>query len=118
MVSVRIWTNGTRIISARLRQLPSTERLVAQLSAGDGPTSIPELLVDWIENIIDDMAETMAKLEEHLTKAESLHRYGRAGTHSPDDCLYQEASIDASPLHGTSARGADAIEHGNADVAG
>jgi zinc transporter len=71
MVSVRIWTNGTRIISARLRQLPSTERLVAQLSAGDGPTSIPELLVDWIENIIDDMAETMAKLEDDLTKAES-----------------------------------------------
>ena len=71
MVSVRIWTNGTRIISARLRQLPSTERLVAQLSAGDGPSSVPELLVDWIENIIDDMAETMAKLEDDLTKAES-----------------------------------------------
>ena len=71
MVSVRIWTNGTRIMSARLRQLPSTERLVAQLSAGDGPSSIPELLVDWIENIIDDMAETMAKLEDDLTKAES-----------------------------------------------
>lgn len=70
-VSVRIWTNGTRIISARLRQLPSTERLVAQLSAGDGPTSIPELLVDWIENIIEDMAETMVKLEDDLTKAES-----------------------------------------------
>ncbi len=71
MVSVRIWTNGTRMISARLRQLPSTERLVAQLSAGDGPSSIPELLVDWIENIIDDMAETMAKLEDDLTSAES-----------------------------------------------
>jgi len=27
--------------------------------------------VDWIENIIDDMAETMAKLEDDLTKAES-----------------------------------------------
>ena len=38
---------------------------------GSGPTSIPELLVDWIENIIDDMAETMAKLEDDLTKAES-----------------------------------------------
>ena len=71
MVSDRIWTNGTRIISARLRQLPSTERMVAQLSAGDGPTSIPELLVDWIENIIDDMSETMVKLEDDLTKAES-----------------------------------------------
>ena len=71
MVSVRIWTNGTRMISARLRQLPSTERLVAQLSAGDGPSSIPELLVDWIENIIDDMAETMVKLEDDLTQAES-----------------------------------------------
>ena len=71
MVSVRIWTNETRMISARLRQLPSTERLVAQLSAGDGPISIPELLVDWIENIIDDMAETMAKLEDDLTSAES-----------------------------------------------
>lgn len=71
MVSVRIWTNGTRIMSARLRQLPSTERLVAQLSAGEGPSSIPELLVDWIENIIDDMAETMVKLEDDLTQAES-----------------------------------------------
>ena len=71
MVSVRIWTNGTRMISARLRQLPSTERLVAQLSAGDGPSSIPELLVDWIENIIDDMAETMVTLEDDLTQAES-----------------------------------------------
>ena len=58
-------------MSARLRQLPSTERLVAQLSAGEGPSSIPELLVDWIENIIDDMAETMVKLEDDLTQAES-----------------------------------------------
>ena len=71
MVSVRIWTNGTRIISARLRQLQSTDRLVVQLSAGDGPTSIPELLVDWIENIIDDMEETIAKLEDDLTAVES-----------------------------------------------
>ena len=28
MVSVRIWTNGTRIISARLRQLPSDRKSV------------------------------------------------------------------------------------------
>ena len=27
--------------------------------------------MDWIENIIDDMAETMVKLEDDLTKAES-----------------------------------------------
>jgi hypothetical protein len=27
--------------------------------------------VDWIENIIDDMAETMVKLEDDLTQAES-----------------------------------------------
>ena len=86
MVSVRIWTNETRMISARLRQLPSTERLVAQLSAGDGPISIPELLVDWIENIIDDMAETMVKLEDDLTQAES-------GVDSDDPVFTRQAIV-------------------------
>ena len=71
MVSLRIWTNGTRILSARLRQLHATERLVRELESGDGASSIPELLVDWIEYIVDDMADTMTRLEDDVISAES-----------------------------------------------
>jgi zinc transporter len=44
MVSVRIWTNGTRIISARLRQLQSTDRLVVHRQQG---MDRPQFLSCW-----------------------------------------------------------------------
>ncbi|HCJ39850.1 MAG TPA: hypothetical protein DHV35_07930 [Halieaceae bacterium] len=37
MVSLRIWTNGSRLISARLRPLQSTDRLVDELLSGEEP---------------------------------------------------------------------------------
>ncbi|CAI8339746.1 MAG: Zinc transport protein ZntB [Halieaceae bacterium] len=70
MVSLRIWTNGSRLISARLRPLQSTDRLVDELLSGEGANTIPGLLVDWVEYVVDDMADSIASLELDVAAAE------------------------------------------------
>ena len=71
MVSLRIWTNGSRLISARLRPLQSTDRLVDELLSGEGANTIPGLLVDWVEYVVDDMADSIASLELDVAAAEA-----------------------------------------------
>jgi len=71
MVSLRIWTNGSRLISARLRPLQSTERLVDELLQGEGANTIPDLLVDWVEYVVDDMADSIVDLELDVARAEA-----------------------------------------------
>ena len=71
MVSLRIWTNGSRLISARLRPLQSTDRLVDELLSGEGANTIPGLLVDWVEYVVDGMSDSIASLELDVAAAEA-----------------------------------------------
>ena len=70
MVSVRIWTDGKRLISTRKRRLQSTQDLLADLEAGQGPTSAVELLVSWIDRITWRMSGTVDNLEEQVDALE------------------------------------------------
>ena len=56
MISVRLWTDGKQIISTRLKPLASTQTVIDALKAGEGALTIPELIVNWVECITDDMA--------------------------------------------------------------
>ena len=71
MVSIRIWTDGTRIISTRRRSLSSTDDVREQLEAGLGPRDIASLLVTWIDRIVWHMSDTVDKLEDEVARLEA-----------------------------------------------
>ena len=66
MISVRLWTDGKRIISSRLKPLASTQTVIDALKAGEGAVNTPELIVNWVECITDDMAGAIRSLEEQV----------------------------------------------------
>lgn len=66
MISVRLWTDGVRLISSRFKPLTSTQSVIESLKAGEGALSIPELIVNWVECITDDMAGAINNLEEQV----------------------------------------------------
>lgn len=66
MISVRLWTDGKRIISSRLKPLASTQTVIDALKAGEGAVNTPELIVNWVECITDDMAGAISSLEEQV----------------------------------------------------
>lgn len=70
MVSLRIWTDGTRLISTRRRKLLSTTDVLDELKAGNGPKSTTELLVVWIERITARMSDTIEDFEDRVLAIE------------------------------------------------
>ena len=66
MVSIRIWTDGQRMISTRRRQLMSTQALLDRLADQEGPESLGQLLVQWIDKIVSHMSSTVDALEDEL----------------------------------------------------
>lgn len=70
MVSVRIWTNGEKVISTRRRRLLSTEDLLAALEDGQGPRDAADLLVTWVERIISRMNETIESFDDRVLALE------------------------------------------------
>lgn len=70
MVSLRIWTDGTRLISTRRRNLISTKDVLDELAAGNGPKSAVELLVIWTERITARMTDTIEGFEDRVLAIE------------------------------------------------
>jgi zinc transporter len=70
MVSVRIWTDGQRMISTRRRQLISTQDVLSSLSEQEGSESMGQLLIQWIEAIVGRMTNTVDALEDELLNDE------------------------------------------------
>ena len=70
MVSLRIWTDGNRVISTRRRSLLSTQDVRDELEAGNGPCSATELLVIWIDRLIWRMSETVENFEDQVLNLE------------------------------------------------
>ena len=70
MVSLRIWTNGRVIVSTRRRTLQATEEIIADLQQSQGPETTPDLLVSWIDRIIQKMNGTVDNLEDQVLALE------------------------------------------------
>ena len=78
MVSIRIWTDGQRIISTRRRRLLSVADLVEQIDSGEGPTNagqfiamLSERLIARMKTTIEDIQDQAAEIEELMLTAES-----------------------------------------------
>ena len=70
LVSLRIWTNGRSLISARKQGLAATDCLLHELAAGEGPKSTVELITHWVELIVDDMSDEVQSIEGEMSRIE------------------------------------------------
>ncbi|WP_234497614.1 zinc transporter ZntB [Vibrio maritimus] len=70
MVSLRIWTDGTRILSTRRRPLISTKEVLESLERGEGPQTVPELLINWLDAITAKQESSLSRLEDHALELE------------------------------------------------
>ena len=66
MVSIRLWTDGRRVISTRRRPLLSTQDVVQRIEAGSGAVDAADLIVDLIERIVMRMSDTVENLEDEV----------------------------------------------------
>ncbi len=71
MVSARLWTDGTLLISTQLRRLKSTEDVFQRLSEGRGPRHIAELICNWTDRLVERMTSSVMTLENQLDQLET-----------------------------------------------
>jgi len=70
MVSIRLWTDGHRIISTERRQLLSTKDVLERIDAGIGPVDAGGLIVELIDRIVHRMSDTVDNFENDVMTLE------------------------------------------------
>jgi len=70
MVSIRLWTDGHRIISTERRKLLSTEDVLERIDAGIGPVDAGGLIVELIDRIVHRMSDTVDNFESDVMTLE------------------------------------------------
>lgn len=71
MISIRIWVEENRVITASRRRLRSIEDILVALSDGRGPTSPANLCIEIIDQLGIYIAEFTENIEEKLESIES-----------------------------------------------
>ncbi len=73
MVSIRLWLDGTRIVSTRMRVLMSVDDIMTALAAGRGPADsgsflhqLPQGLTSRMGGVIDGIEEAIVDPEEKV----------------------------------------------------
>ncbi|MCE0558077.1 MULTISPECIES: zinc transporter ZntB [unclassified Motilimonas] len=79
MVSIRLYVDDNRIISTRKRRLLSIDDIRKQLTQGDGPTCITEVISSLTErltmrmqHVIDSLEQRIDNIEDELYQEEEL----------------------------------------------
>lgn len=70
MVSLRVWLERDRIVTARQRRLLSVEGLRRALERGEGPDQPARFLADIAERLIDRIGSVSEEIDEHLVELE------------------------------------------------
>ena len=70
MVSIRLWTDGKRVISTRRRVLLSTRDVMERFESGIGPVDAGELIVELIDRIVYRMSDTVDGFEDEVMALE------------------------------------------------
>jgi len=71
MISLRLWYDGRRLISASRASLHTVDRVVEALAAGTGPADLPALLLDLITGLTEQADELIETIEEELDEVEA-----------------------------------------------
>ena len=72
MVSLRLWLDKDRLVSVRQRPVKAAQELRAELEAGNGPCTLPRLVVEIVTRLTDGIALFVDDAEERLERLESL----------------------------------------------
>jgi len=70
MISVRVWLEPGRVVTASRRCLRSLTEIRQFIVQGDGPTSPPQLLVDLIDRLNHYIGEGIEQIEGNIDRAE------------------------------------------------
>ena len=70
MISVRLWLDKNRIITAGKRPLLSLKEIDSALANGTGPTSVSEFLVEINHRLIERVGEVIDDIEDHVAEQE------------------------------------------------
>lgn len=70
MVSIRLWSDGQRVISTRRRRLLSVDDLINQIRSGDGPSSAAEFIAVLASRLTTRMHDAIETLEEDVSALE------------------------------------------------
>jgi len=71
MVSIRVWLEGNRIITARQRRLLSVEDIRATIAAGRGPKTTGEFLIALVERLAERIGQVVDRLEDEIDSCET-----------------------------------------------
>lgn len=70
MISVRVWLEPGRVITASRRRLRSLTEIRESLDQGSGPSSPPQLVVELINRLNHYIGEAIEQIEENIDRAE------------------------------------------------
>lgn len=70
MVSIRIWSDGKRIISTRKRRLLSVTDLRRSIESGDGPANAGEFIVELADRLSMRMSDVIVQLDDSIDEME------------------------------------------------
>ncbi|WP_444993927.1 CorA family divalent cation transporter [Aliikangiella sp. IMCC44359] len=73
MVSLRIWTDGVRIITLGFKPLQSVQKLANQLKSGTGPETVDTLLLNLLQSIDSKIEPFVYELSNQLDTLEDTH---------------------------------------------
>ncbi len=78
MLSLRVWTNGRRMISTYRRNLKTTQDILDQFASGTGPRNLAELVVTYSDLLsmgmgaaVDHLEDAMLEVEDKLLSGDS-----------------------------------------------
>ena len=79
MVSLRLWFDGTRIISSRQRRVLSISDVVTAIDRGEGPGTSAEFLVMVSERLVTRMGDVVETIDDRVNELEErvLHAQSR-----------------------------------------
>ena len=77
MVSIRVWLEKDRIVSARRRRLMSVQQINEDLIAGNGPVSPGDFLVRLIDNLGNRIGDVIETIDETIESSEANQLGGR-----------------------------------------
>ncbi len=72
MVSLRLWLEPDRLISVRQRRLFAVQDVSAEIGRGEGPDSVPSLLVAIVERLADRIKDFVDTIEDRVAEFEDL----------------------------------------------
>ena len=70
MVSIRVWIDEKRIVTARRRELLSVTDIMHKLEAGEGPASAADFLTLLVDLLVWRMTDTIEQMEDKAAELE------------------------------------------------